>query len=139
MLGPIPADLAERAVLEIIDAPGAFAPSIGDIRERCRKIALAANGVGELTADEAWEKVQHAIRFVGIYRYPHFENASIQRAVDALGWISICANDNIEATRAHFFRLFSTFEKRRVQDESALLLGDASITKLLESEKVEKN
>jgi hypothetical protein len=132
MLEPLPTELAERAVLEIIDSPGAFAPSIGDIRDHARKLALAAGEAAELTAEDAWLQVRLAIRDVGRYRNPKFNNRSVQRAVEALGWSEICTNENSVATRAHFFRLFASFERQRVQFDSTKLLGSAANLKLLQ-------
>jgi hypothetical protein len=134
LLEPLTAELAERAVMEIIDQPGAFAPSIGDIRDRARKLALAASGAPELSAEDAWAEVQDAIRFVGFYGNPTFSNPAVQRAVDALDWRELCTNENIEATRAHFLRLFASYEHRRVEVESTKLLGSAADLKLLDQE-----
>jgi len=134
LLEPLPVELVERAVMEIIDSPGAFAPSIGDIRDRARKLALAASGAPERSAEDAWAEVQSAIRHVGFYGNPTFSNPAIKRAVEALDWKEVCMNENIEATRAHFLRLFASFERRRVEAESTKLLGSATDLRLLEQE-----
>jgi hypothetical protein len=122
-LSPIEADLAQRAVLEIIAEPRPFAPSIGEFLGSTRKVALVSRGIPEIAPEEAWGEVMEAIRFVGSYRDPQFENSSIAKAVAALDWLMLCRSENIEATRAHFMRLFTTFERRRAHDEGNALIG----------------
>jgi hypothetical protein len=122
-LSPIQSELAERAAIEIIAEPRAFAPSIGEFLERSRKAALEIAGIPQVDPEDAWSLVAEAIRAVGSYRQPNFKNPSIVRAVEAIDWLILCRSTNIEATRAHFMKLFSAFERRRLQDGGNALIG----------------
>ncbi len=114
VLQPLSAVLAEQAVLEIIRSPREFAPPVGVICERAARRALGRSGENPLGAEEAWAELSASIRSRGGYRAPEFQNPALTRTVAAMGWGEICTNPNVEATRAHFFRLFAAFEDRRV-------------------------
>jgi len=75
-------------------------------------------------AGKAWEYVQRMFTRVGSYgpfptRYP-----VIAEAVAALGWQTLCASDNPEADRAHFFRVYRDITERVLRD-SAVTSGAA--------------
>ena len=114
LLRPLSAALAEQAVLEIIRSEREFAPPVGAICYRAACMALLRSGEGTLSAEEAWAELSAAIRARGSYRAPSFNNSALARAVAAMNWREICANPNVEATRAHFFRLFTAFQQGRI-------------------------
>lgn len=90
----------ERAVRTAI-ATLKFFPTVGELRD------LAARQAVELLDETAaWADVTRAIGRYGRYRTPKFRHAAVERVVDAMGWLSICDSENLEATRAHFFRLY---------------------------------
>src|ERR1700730_16604604 len=122
-LSPIEIELAQRAAIELIAEPRAFAPSIGEVLERARTVALEIEGIPEVDPADAWGLVVEAIRFVGSYRHPTFKNPSVAKAVEAIDWLTLCRSTNIEATRAQFMKLFSAFERRRVREEGSALIG----------------
>jgi Loader and inhibitor of phage G40P len=122
-LSPIECELAQRAAIEMIGEPRAFAPSIGEFFERARKTTLEIEGIPEVDLEDAWALVADAIRSVGSYRQPTFKNPSIVRTVEAIGWSILCRSTEIEATRKHFMRLFTAFEGRRVKDGGNTLIG----------------
>lgn len=111
ILRPLPAPLAERAVLEVIHSGREFAPPAGALCERVARLAWAD---GELDAAQAWSLVRGAIREVGWYKPPRFSSPALSQTVAALGWRELCANANPEAMRAHFFRLFERFQERLI-------------------------
>lgn len=113
LLLPLEAALAEQAVLQIIRTPREFAPPVGSICYHAARLALR-RGEGELSAEEAWAEVAAAIRSHGSYREPNFTNPALAAAVAAMDWNELCTNSNVEATRAHFFRLFGAFQERRI-------------------------
>jgi hypothetical protein len=123
VLRPLSAALAEQAVLEIIHSPREFAPPVGLICERVARQALNKSGENLLGAEEAWAELSGSIRSRGWYREPEFHNPALARTVAAMGWGEICTNPNVEATRAHFFRLFAAFEERRITRRREELSG----------------
>ncbi|HZY58940.1 MAG TPA: hypothetical protein VFE56_04205 [Candidatus Binataceae bacterium] len=114
LLRPFAGALAERAVAEIIRSPREFAPPVGVICDRAARLALERGGEQALGAEEAWAELSAAIRSHGMYRPPNFSSPALVRTVAAMEWAEICSNPNLEATRAHFFRLFTAFQDRRV-------------------------
>ncbi len=113
LLSPLDAKLVEEAVLRIIRTPRDFAPPVGAIFHEAARLVLLGDE-SEMTPEEAWAKVAAAVRSHGCYRQPRFANRALARTVAALNWGELCTNPNIEATRAHFFRLFGAFQERRI-------------------------
>lgn len=113
LLTPLDARLVEEAVLRIIRTPREFAPSVGSICHEAARLTLARGEV-EVSAEEAWAEVAAAVRSHGFYRQPRFTNAALARTVAAMNWAELCTNSNVEATRAHFFRLFEAFQQRAI-------------------------
>jgi hypothetical protein len=131
LLQPLEAALAEQAVLQIIRTPREFAPSVGSICHQAARLALQ-RGEGELSVEEAWAEVAAAIRSHGSYREPSFTNPALARAVAAMDWGELCTNSNLEATRAHFFRLFGAFQEGRIARRVEELGGGAQCVQLAE-------
>jgi hypothetical protein len=121
---PLDATDAEAVVMEIIATSEAeFLPKPATI---CRMVAerrLAVEGRVMLTGEEAWTQVQDAIRRCGYYSYPGSLHPRILRAIDAIGWRELCTSENIEANRAHFFRIFNAVQQREVSDQVGRLVG----------------
>jgi hypothetical protein len=129
---PLEAGLAERAVLEIIRSPREFAPPVGLICYRAASLELEHRGESALSAEEAWAELSAAIRGCGSYRQPKFSNPALVRTVAAMDWDEICTNPNLEATRAHFFRLFAAFQEGRIARRAAELGAGAHCAHLAE-------
>ena len=79
-------------------------------------------------------EVAEAIRHIGYYRQPTFENEALTRAVAAIDWKEICTNPNVEATRAHFMRIFDMMQRRQMQDSIGLMLSRDQTSKQIENE-----
>jgi hypothetical protein len=131
LLRPLEAGLAEEAVLQIIRTPREFAPAVGSICYQAARLALR-RAEGELSAEEAWAEVAAAIRSHGSYRQPTFVNTALACAVSAMGWSELCTSPNLEATRAHFFRLFGAFQERRISRRVEELSGTTRCAELAE-------
>jgi hypothetical protein len=131
LLRPLEAALGEEAVLQIIRTPREFAPAVGFICYQAARLALQRGEV-ELSAEEAWAEVMAAIRSHGCYRQPNFSNTVLARAVVAMDWGELCWNPNVEATRAHFFRLFAAFQERRIARRVEELSGRTQCAELAE-------
>jgi|SRR5579885_45373 hypothetical protein len=121
LLRPLEAGLAEEAVLRIIRTPREFAPPVGSICHLAARLTLKG-GEGEMSPEEGWAEVAGAIRRHGCYRVPRFSSPILNRVVAAMDWRELCTNPNLEATRAHFFRLFAALKEgeiaRRVEELS---------------------
>jgi hypothetical protein len=126
LLSPLDAKLVEQAVLRIIRTPREFAPPVGSILHEAVRLKLR-RGETELSAEEAWAQVAAAIRSHGSYRQPKFANPALARAVAALDWGELCGNANVEATRAHFFRLFASFQERGIARQIEELSGAPAV------------
>jgi len=77
-----------------------------------------------IAAEDAWSEVHDRIEHVGSYRSASWSHPAIEAAVKALGWSEICTNGNIEATRAHFFRIFEAIQRRAFQDASLKIAAE---------------
>jgi Loader and inhibitor of phage G40P len=117
VLAPLPASLVKEVVMARMHTDAEFAPPVGVLFKAAAQLTLAASSRPTITAEEAWELVGLAIRERGYYEGPGELAGSLaaRRAVDAIGWPTICTNENIEATRAHFMRLFASFQEREIQ------------------------
>lgn len=97
-----------------------FFPTIAEIRD------LAARKSASLPdATLAWSEVTRAFGSVGRYREPRFSHLAIDRVVGAMGWQYMCDSENIEATRAHFLRLYA--------DTRDTVVRDANVRPMLEA------
>jgi hypothetical protein len=64
------------------------------------------------TQEEAWREVVRAITTHGYTRMPEWSDPAVERAVETIGWVEICHNTNVEATRAHFFKAYEGYRGR---------------------------
>ncbi len=105
LLEPVPLEIGQQAIMELLSEPREFAPAVGVIIDRAAKLALAQSGSGLLSAEEAWALVMDRIGSNGSYRGPGSVDQVTRRAIEAIGWHDLCTNPNIEASRAHFLRI----------------------------------
>ena len=70
----------------------------------------------DLTAGEAWGEVLAEISRTGSYGTPRFSSPIIKKAVDCIGWQSMCLSENISVERAHFFRVFENLVRKDHQN-----------------------
>jgi hypothetical protein len=121
---PFPAEAVEAATLRIICSKREFAPPVGVIISEATEAALGHAGVPHLSPEEAWGEVMEKIRHCGYYREPDsWSSPAIGRAVKAITWADLCTNENIEANRAHFMRIFGAYQNRVVRDALDNLSG----------------
>ena len=121
MLKDIPFELGKAAVAAHA-AGSPYAPAISEIRAYARKMT----GPPELSADEAWEKADRAIRRFGsqpykVYpegRYPR-ELAreslpeEVWRVMDMLGYTYMCRSEKPETVRNQFIEAWLRQQKRK--------------------------
>ena len=68
---------------------------------------------------EAWGEVQKAISQYGYYRQEEaLESLTpiVREAVKRLGFRGICLDENQDAVRAHFFKIYSSLIERKTND-----------------------
>jgi hypothetical protein len=123
LLEPLPAAATEEAVMQILRSDREFAPPVGVVIQTATRIALAQSGAAVTTAEEAWGQVESAIRKLGHYQGPgeFAGNKAIQRAVAAIGWSNLCFDENVVANRAHFMRIFESYQARELENAVDLL------------------
>lgn len=111
VLADLEFEAAKRAVLELIQT-SKWLPTIAEIRER------VVESRADLPPPElAWGEVMAAIRQVGMYASPVFECDEIGRAVSAIGWRSICTDENVSSTRARFIDAYRAVREQRIDEE----------------------
>lgn len=114
MLGDLDYKLCETALMELF-ATHTYPPQISEIREKCAEYTvphLKDQG-------EAWGEVQKAISQYGYYRQEEaLESLTpiVREAVKRLGFREICLDENQDAVRAHFFKIYSTLIERKTND-----------------------
>jgi hypothetical protein len=131
LLGDLPAEVllfaVKRAVLELTYP---VLPPVGVLR----RLALdALNGADrEPTADEAWELVRRAINAFGYMREQEAIEAlpagPVRRAVECLGWQSLCGEGIEAVNRAQYRKAYETLAQRRERQR----LLPAPMIKMLE-------
>lgn len=103
------------------------APTIAELRK------VATGGLGGLDEEEAWGLVVEAVRKVGRYGVPEFEDEALTRAVRAVGWDAICdcGVDGLSAIRAHFYRTYEAMKKRGDVEREMKVLEAPELKKLI--------
>lgn len=93
-----------------------FLPSPAELRE------LVTNGPSSgRSGIDAWGDVRRAISRYGVHRVPQFADPLVKRAVDAVGWTTICNSESEGVERAHFAKAYERF----TADERAVAkMGD---------------
>ena len=119
----------ETAVLDIISTRAEIYPNtnmIALIRTRARK-------QDRLTSGEAWSMVLSEVRRVGSYGQPDFKDPLISKAVECVGWKSICLSETIGVERAHFFKAYDSLDKRESEEQIRLPKMIDGILKTIEA------
>jgi hypothetical protein len=64
-------------------------------------------------AEQAWLQVMDAVRRLGAYRTPQWDDPAIDAAIRACGgWTAVCRSENMAADRAHFLRYYTAYRQR---------------------------
>ncbi len=95
---------------------------------------------GDIVPETAWQEVLREVRRVGFNRLPTFCNgrfepvpersfssALIARAVDAIGWETICTSDRPEIVYAQFTKALAALNHRAVRDVQTGTIVDLPI------------
>lgn len=120
LIQPLPFEAVMGALAQFSLEGREFAPPLGLLARRAVELVGEANGYHAPDPEEALREVYRTISAVGIYRTPEWSDSAIASAIDALGgWKAVCNEDNPEAFRAHFLKLYGTARTR--VDREALL------------------
>lgn len=115
MLKDIPLDVLTVSVQQCM-AESEFLPTIAKIREKA--LALSIPVAPEPL--EAWGIVLKEIQRRGFYRSPEFGNPIIAKAVDCIGWQTLCSSENPVADRAHFAKVYEGLLRQAMNDARML-------------------
>ncbi len=99
-----------------------FLPTPAEIRE------LVAEASTQLSSpDEAWAEVLRMTSKVGYIRVPQFSNPAITKAVESIGWKTICASELIAVERKQFMGAYEVQRAKMVEvaNVGALMLPPA--------------
>lgn len=127
-------DLDYKVLMMVLNAWVAtekFPPTVADLREGYRTIT--GKEIGEWAA--GWEKVQHAIRFIGFYRegeaMESFDKIT-RRCVQQLGYRNLCMSTMPETDRANFRMIYEQLAKREKKKDMLSLTMQENIQKIKE-------
>jgi hypothetical protein len=112
MLADIPAAVAREALV-LLAATRSFPPRPADLLDAVAELTLPPDA--RLSPAEAWGLVLETVRAVGYYREPNLPGI-VGQAVRIIGWREICTSENVEATRAHFLRVYEQLQRRARRD-----------------------
>jgi len=114
MLADIEPVIAKAAVIKVCRESDFF-PSVARIVEAAHELDPRIEKLP--TAAEAWEEVAGLIIQFGPYRAPEYSCDLVRRAVRSIGWRQLCVGENIEADRAHFFRLYESMRNKHKEQQ----------------------
>lgn len=115
LLKDLPLEVIDRAIQQAT-SESEFFPTVARIRSK----ALAMMQPERISALEAWGIVKIAMSQVGFYHSPKFNDPLIEKAVNCIGWQTLCSSENEIADRAHFTKVYETLVRR--EDEELKLL-----------------
>lgn len=115
MLKDLPLEVVTLAVQQAM-AESEFIPTIARIRDK----ALAMTRQCHVSALEAWGLVKRAMQRTGFYRSPTFDDPIITKAVECMGWQTLCSSENEVADRAHFSKVYDSLVRREEEDARML-------------------
>jgi Loader and inhibitor of phage G40P len=134
LLKDIPLDLLTASVQQCM-SESEFLPTVAKIREK----ALSLSQPVSPEPFEAWGIVLQEIRSKGYTKIPKFDNPIIKKAVDCIGWMSLCSSENQITDRAHFAKVYEGLVRqaendrrmipaaRQIQDQVKLMIAGHSM------------
>lgn len=114
LLADLEFEVTQQAVARLI-ATSKWFPTIAEIRAAVVEIRCGPRRSGV----EAWGDVVKAIRFLGAYRLPTFDDPLVAECVRTAGWVNLCRSDNDAADRARFIELYEALREREHLDQVA--------------------
>jgi hypothetical protein len=115
-------------------AESEFFPTVAKIRQMC--LALTSDVTRQPSGLEAWGEVLRQIGSVGYYAKPSFSSALVAKAVESIGWQSLCLSENQPADRAHFCKVYEALLRRAEEDLKWLPASRVLIEQVEEAKRV---
>jgi hypothetical protein len=113
LLEPMDARAVAAAIEQFSLEGREFAPPLGLVAKRAHEILARLEHSHVPDAQEAITEVYDRIARVGSYQTPTWSHPAIGATIAALGgWEATCLDDNPEAFRAHFMRLYELMRAR---------------------------
>ncbi len=106
-----------------------FFPTVAKVREKVTQIETPQWD----TAADAWSDVMSAMKAVGYYGQPKFENPLTARLVFSMDWQTLCSSENVVADRAHFMKMYEQLVEREKAETKLLPSTKALRTELTEN------
>ena len=104
---------AVKGAIERLAKTSKWLPTVAEIR------AEVVEDRADLPEPEvAWGFVWRAISKYGERQRPQFAHDEIRQAVDAIGWSSICLDENVAASRARFTDAYRAIRAKRIEREA---------------------
>lgn len=130
LLSPLDVRAVTAAIEQFSLEGREFAPPLGLVAKRAHELAAKAAGEGIPDPQEALAEVYQRIQRGGFYSTPEWSHPAIGATVEAMGgWEATCLDENPEAFRAHFLRLYGTVQARTERES----LIAPSLAELLDS------
>lgn len=116
LLADLPYEPVIAALPRILADHRTFMPTAPELRAALMGTPSIQSGVP--VGAEAWEVVQREVRDRGFMRGGRFDDETIQRAVNAVGWeqICMCELDNLNTLRSQFLKLYESFREAKVKE-----------------------
>lgn len=114
LLGDLPYKICETALFELF-ATHEYPPQISEIRSKCAEYMKPQ----VKDAGEAWGEIQMVVRNYGFNRADEALEAltpQVREAATRLGFREFFMNENQEAVRAHFFKIYNAIAERAMND-----------------------
>lgn len=110
MLADLQREDVEGAIRRLVCKSKWF-PTVAEIRSEVAEVAVSHLPEPEV----AWGEVWQAIGRWGMNRRPEFSSPEVEAAVDAIGWRTICLDENVMSSRARFIDAYRVFRERKVE------------------------
>lgn len=124
ILGDLPAELLEAAVMKCLGEARPFAPSPGEIRAAAMHLQAQSQGVPSAAAAyaEAANMPANQTKLLGVaqdgvieYARIRWSHPFVERIAKMVGWLSSFPSDNPTADRAQFLKIYDSELQKELQ------------------------
>lgn len=106
MLGDMPYAVAEAALVKVL-VTSRFWPTAAEIRDAAQSLTEQDEYPN---AEDAWIEV---LRKLNPYAKPQWSNELIKKAVESVGYLTLCHSENITWERSQFMRTYEQYRQRK--------------------------
>lgn len=116
LLKDLEPDVLNAACEMAVRESESFFPSVGMILRLAQTITQPT----QISEADAWGQVMDAIKKIGFYGQPKFDDPVVARAVEIMDWPTLCSSENVVADRAHFMKIYGQLAEREKEDVKLL-------------------